>query len=143
MESQPLGGDGANKTAAAPSSCRSSAFVAAGARSRRSSATKRWAVPEDLVGKRESYVLRVKGTRLSTSRFRDGDFVIVEDRRTADNGEMVIAMVNRVRVTLKEAVPRAGAHPAAARRIPRAADHRSRRSGRGFKVSLSGVMRRY
>jgi repressor LexA len=33
---------------------------------------------------------------------RDGDFVIVEDRRTADNGEMVIAMVNGSDVTLKK-----------------------------------------
>ena len=33
---------------------------------------------------------------------RDGDYVIVEDRRTADNGEMVIAMLNGSDVTLKK-----------------------------------------
>ena len=33
---------------------------------------------------------------------RDGDYVIVEDRRTADNGEMVIALVNGSDVTLKK-----------------------------------------
>jgi repressor LexA len=33
---------------------------------------------------------------------RDGDFVIVEDRRTADNGEMVIAMLHGSDVTLKK-----------------------------------------
>ena len=33
---------------------------------------------------------------------RDGDFVIVEDRRTADNGEMVIALLNGSDVTLKK-----------------------------------------
>ena len=33
---------------------------------------------------------------------RDGDFVIVEDRRTADNGEMVIAMLHGADVTLKK-----------------------------------------
>jgi repressor LexA len=33
---------------------------------------------------------------------RDGDFVIVEDRRTAENGEMVIALLNGSDVTLKK-----------------------------------------
>jgi repressor LexA len=33
---------------------------------------------------------------------RDGDLVIVEDRHTADNGEMVIALVNGSDVTLKK-----------------------------------------
>jgi repressor LexA len=33
---------------------------------------------------------------------RDGDFVIVEDRKTADNGEMVIALVSGTDVTLKK-----------------------------------------
>jgi repressor LexA len=33
---------------------------------------------------------------------RDGDYVVVEDRRTADNGEMVIALVNGSDVTLKK-----------------------------------------
>jgi len=33
---------------------------------------------------------------------RDGDFVIVEDRHTADNGEMVIALLNGSDVTLKK-----------------------------------------
>jgi repressor LexA len=33
---------------------------------------------------------------------RDGDFVIVEDRKTADNGEMVIALLSGADVTLKK-----------------------------------------
>jgi len=33
---------------------------------------------------------------------RDGDFVIVEDRKTADNGEMVIALIRGTDVTLKK-----------------------------------------
>jgi repressor LexA len=33
---------------------------------------------------------------------RDGDYVIVEDRRAADNGEMVIALLNGSDVTLKK-----------------------------------------
>ena len=41
------------------------------------------AVPEDLVGKRDTYVLRVKGDSMIDEQIRDGDYVIVEDRRTA------------------------------------------------------------
>jgi len=60
------------------------------------------AVPEDLVGKRDSYVLRVKGDSMIDEQIRDGDFVIVEDRHTAENGEMVIALLNGSDVTLKK-----------------------------------------
>ena len=33
---------------------------------------------------------------------RDGDFVIVNERQTADNGEMVIALIGGTDVTLKK-----------------------------------------
>ena len=33
---------------------------------------------------------------------RDGDYVVVEDRKAADNGEMVIALVRGTDVTLKK-----------------------------------------
>ena len=49
-----------------------------------------------------SYVLRVKGNSMIDEQIRDGDFVIVEDRRTAENGEMVIALLNGSDVTLKK-----------------------------------------
>ena len=48
------------------------------------------------------YVLRVKGDSMIDEQIRDGDYVIVEDRRTADNGEMVIALLNGSDVTLKK-----------------------------------------
>lgn len=60
------------------------------------------AVPEDMVGKRDTYVLRVKGDSMIDEQIRDGDFVIVEDRRSADNGEMVIALINGSEATLKK-----------------------------------------
>ena len=59
-------------------------------------------VPEDLVGKRDTYVLRVKGDSMIDEQIRDGDFVVVEDRKTADNGEMVIALLRGSDVTLKK-----------------------------------------
>ena len=53
-------------------------------------------------GKRDAYVLRVKGDSMIDEQIRDGDFVIVEDRKTADNGEMVIALLGGLDVTLKK-----------------------------------------
>jgi repressor LexA len=60
------------------------------------------AVPENLVGRRDTYVLRVRGDSMIDEQIRDGDFVVVEDRKTAENGEMVIALVGGSDVTLKK-----------------------------------------
>jgi len=60
------------------------------------------AVPEDLVGRRDTYVLKVKGDSMIDEQIRDGDYVIVEDRKTAENGEMVIALLGGSDVTLKK-----------------------------------------
>ena len=59
-------------------------------------------VPEDLVGQRDAYALRVRGNSMIDEQIRDGDIVIVEDRKTAANGEMVIALLNGTEVTLKK-----------------------------------------
>ena len=59
-------------------------------------------VPEDLVGQRDAYALRVHGNSMIDEQIRDGDIVIVEDRKTARNGEMVIALLNGNEVTLKK-----------------------------------------
>jgi repressor LexA len=77
-------------------------FVAAGAPIEAVASNETIAVPEGLVGKRDSYVLRVKGDSMIDEQIRDGDFVIVEDRKSADNGEMVIALVGGLDVTLKK-----------------------------------------
>jgi repressor LexA len=77
-------------------------YVAAGVPIEAVAGSETIAVPEDLVGKRETYVLRVKGDSMIDEQIRDGDYVIVEDRRSADNGEMVIALLNGSDVTLKK-----------------------------------------
>ena len=59
------------------------------------------AVPESLTGNRTTYALRVRGQSMIDEQIRDGDIVIVEDRRTAENGEMVIALLDTSEVTLK------------------------------------------
>ncbi len=77
-------------------------YVAAGAPIEAIASSETIAVPEDLVGRRDTYVLRVKGDSMIDEQIRDGDFVIVEDRKSAENGEMVIALVGGTDVTLKK-----------------------------------------
>ena len=60
-------------------------------------------VPETLVGRSGShYVLRVRGNSMIDEQIRDGDFVVVNERQRADNGEMVIALVNGNSATVKK-----------------------------------------
>jgi repressor LexA len=76
-------------------------FVAAGMPIEAVAGNETIAVPENLVGRRDTYVLRVRGNSMIDEQIRDGDYVIVEDRKTADNGEMVIALLGGVDATLK------------------------------------------
>lgn len=50
-------------------------------------------VPEELVGRGETFVLRVKGTSMVQDGILDGDYVVVQARNQADNGDMVVALV--------------------------------------------------
>lgn len=59
------------------------------------------AVPAAMVGRHRSYVLQVKGDSMIGDHISDGDFVIVEERATARDGEKVIAMIGDGEVTLK------------------------------------------
>jgi repressor LexA len=59
-------------------------------------------VPEDMVGRGRTYVLQVKGQSMIEEQIRDGDYVIVEDRQDADDGEMVIALLHGDSATLKK-----------------------------------------
>ena len=60
-------------------------------------------VPETLVGRGGShYVLRVRGNSMIDEQIRDGDFVVVNERQRADNGEMVIALLNGTSATVKK-----------------------------------------
>jgi repressor LexA len=59
-------------------------------------------VPEDMIGRGQTYVLQVKGESMIEEQIRDGDYVIVEDRNTARDGEMVIALLDDENVTLKK-----------------------------------------
>lgn len=48
------------------------------------------------------YALRVRGNSMIDEQIRDGDFVIVHERKSADNGETVIAMLEDSSATVKK-----------------------------------------
>jgi repressor LexA len=59
-------------------------------------------VPRDLVPSRgESFVLRVRGESMIDEQIRDGDYVVVESRSEARNGETVVALIGGEDATLK------------------------------------------
>jgi repressor LexA len=63
----------------------------------------RIAVPRELVRKPEtSFVLRVRGDSMIEEQIRDGDFVIVEKRSEAREGDTVVAVLRGEEATLKK-----------------------------------------
>jgi repressor LexA len=57
-------------------------------------------VPTELTSRGENYVLKVRGESMIDDGIHDGDFVIIAKRERAENGEMVVALLNG-EVTLK------------------------------------------
>ncbi len=60
-------------------------------------------VPAELVPSRgrRTFVLKVKGNSMVDDHILDGDFVIVVEGRTADNGQTVVALLDGDKATLK------------------------------------------
>lgn len=52
------------------------------------------AVPDVLTRRGQNYVLRVNGSSMVDDGIHDGDFVVVNKREKASNGEMVAALLN-------------------------------------------------
>jgi SOS-response transcriptional repressor LexA len=48
------------------------------------------AVPADMIGDRDVYLLRVRGESLADEQIGDGDYVLVERRTDPENGEVVL-----------------------------------------------------
>ena len=49
-----------------------------------------------------NYALKVQGTSMIDEHIVDGDIVVVHGKQTAENGEMVIALVNGNEATVKK-----------------------------------------
>ncbi|MBN1357118.1 transcriptional repressor LexA [bacterium] len=59
------------------------------------------AIPEDMIGRSETYALRVTGDSMIEDGIHEGDFIIVESRPEARDGEIVIALVDGDEATVK------------------------------------------
>jgi repressor LexA len=58
-------------------------------------------VPELLKSDKPCYVLQVKGDSMKEAGIFDGDWVVIEQRDYANNGEIVVALIDKAEATLK------------------------------------------
>jgi len=59
-------------------------------------------VPQSMIGKGDHYALEVKGDSMIDAGINDGDVVIIRETTTADNGDIVVALVEDQEATLKK-----------------------------------------
>ena len=52
------------------------------------------AVPEEFIRRANTFVLKVAGSSMVNDGILDGDYIVVEERADADNGETVVALVD-------------------------------------------------
>ncbi|MDE2654959.1 MAG: transcriptional repressor LexA [Gemmatimonadetes bacterium] len=65
--------------------------------------TESLAIPGEMIRRgSEHYVLRVSGESMIDEQIRDGDHIVVSARQTADDGEMVVALVRDEAATVKK-----------------------------------------
>jgi len=99
-------------------------------------------VPANLVGRGEHYALTVEGDSMVDAGIHDGDMVVIERCEVAENGTIVVALIDNSEVTLKrlrrkgDSIALEPANPAHKTRI--FGPDRVRIQGR-----LVGLMRRY
>ena len=66
-------------------------------------------VPDQMLPRRgPNYALKVQGTSMIDEHIVDGDIVVVHGKQAAENGEMVIALVNGSEATVKKFYREAG-----------------------------------
>jgi len=66
------------------------------------------AIPGNLIGRGEHYALEVSGDSMVEAGILDGDTVVIQRCETAENGEIVVALIDNVEVTLKRLRRRGG-----------------------------------
>jgi repressor LexA len=59
-------------------------------------------IPPNMLGRGRTYILQVAGDSMVDEGIRDGDYVIVEERKEAANGETIVALLGGDEVTLKK-----------------------------------------
>lgn len=58
-------------------------------------------VPADLIGLHHTFALRARGNSMIDDHICDGDIVVIEDRKTANTGDLLIAELKESRITLR------------------------------------------
>lgn len=58
-------------------------------------------VPDELKSDKPCYILQIKGDSMIEAGIFDGDWVIIEQRNYANNGEIVVALIEQSEATLK------------------------------------------
>jgi len=59
-------------------------------------------VPPDLHGRGRTFALRVRGDSMIDEHIQDGDIIIVTSQKTADNGQVVVALIDGNYATVKK-----------------------------------------
>lgn len=59
-------------------------------------------IPKDMLGRFRTFALEVRGDSMIDEQIAPGDVIVVEERQTAENGQMVVALINETDVTLKK-----------------------------------------
>jgi repressor LexA len=116
--------------------------VAAGRPIEAAGARETLTVPAFMSGRGKSCVLKVAGDSLLDEQIRDGDYIVLEERSDAANGEMVVALLEGGEATVRRIYRERGkvrlqpANPGAA---PRVLPARSVR----VRGVVKGLLRRY
>ncbi|MDD4764359.1 MAG: transcriptional repressor LexA [Atribacterota bacterium] len=58
-------------------------------------------LPEELAGSSDSFLVQVEGNSMIGDHILDGDYVMIKPQNNADNGDIVIALINQEEVTVK------------------------------------------
>jgi len=58
-------------------------------------------VPRDMLGRNRAFALRVRGDSMIGEGILDGDFIVVDSRSSADDGQTVVALIDGSDATVK------------------------------------------
>lgn len=59
-------------------------------------------VPNDMQGRGRTFALRVRGDSMIDENIQDGDIIVVASQKTADNGQVVVALIDGNYATVKK-----------------------------------------
>lgn len=59
-------------------------------------------VPRNMQGRGRTFALRVRGDSMIEENIQDGDIIVVASQKTADNGQVVVALIDGAYATVKK-----------------------------------------